>query len=381
MNHRAGTYRKSLSGEAAYHSFIPAPLPPIPPIALSEDIVSLLVRTHKQMTLLNALSKRIPSMELFVSMYVRKEALLSSQIEGMQATLEDILDPEAEKNANQNVVDVVNYVKAVEYALERMGSLPLSNRLMRETHAVLMDGVRGMEKAPGEFRTSQNWIGGQGSTIRNARYIPPRPEDMKQAISDLERYLHEEDGSDVLLRAALIHYQFETIHPFLDGNGRVGRLLIILYLVQKEVLSSPALYLSYFLKRNRSEYYDRLGLVREKGDFEQWVRFFLQALSESAEDAVGTIEQLSALHEVNTAQINAMGRAAKSVNVVFRYLEAHPIIDIKKTADALKMAFGTVNAAVNRLMAASILRQSNQGAGRNRIFVYKAYLDILREGT
>jgi len=381
MNPRAGNYRKNLSGEAQYLSFIPAPLPPVPPIALSEDIVSLLVRTHKQMTLLNALSDQIPSMALFVSMYVRKEALLSSQIEGTQATLEDILDPEAEKNANQNVVDVVNYVKAVEYALERMETLPLSNRLIRETHAVLMDGVRGMEKAPGEFRTSQNWIGGQGSTIRNARYIPPCPEDMEQAVSDLERYFHGADGSDVLLRAALIHYQFETIHPFLDGNGRVGRLLIILYLMKEGVLSSPALYLSYFLKRNRSEYYDRLSLVRGKGDFEQWVRFFLQALSESAEDAVRTVRRLSELHESNTALINAMGRAGKSAGEVFRYLEAQPIIDIKKTAAVLHMAFGTVNAAVNRLKEAGILRQSNHEAGRNRIFAYEAYLDILREGT
>lgn len=381
MNHRAGTYRKNLSGEAHYLSFIPAPLPPVPPVALSEDIVSLLVSTHKQMTLLNALSDQIPSMALFVSMYVRKEALLSSQIEGTQATLEDVLDPEAEKNANQNVADVVNYVKAVEYALKRMDTLPLSNRLIRETHAVLMDGVRGMEKAPGEFRTSQNWIGGQGSTIRNARYIPPCPEDMEQAVSDLERYFHGEDRSDVLLRAALIHYQFETIHPFLDGNGRIGRLLIILYLMQEEVLTSPALYLSYFLKRNRSEYYDRLSLVRENGDYEQWVRFFLQALSESAEDAVKTVRRLSELHESNTVLINAMGRAGRSAGEVFRYLEAQPIIDIKKTAAVLQMAFGTVNAAVNRLKEAGILRQSNQEAGRNRIFAYEAYLDILREGT
>jgi len=360
---------------------MPAPLPPFPPVALSEDIVSLLVSTHKQMTLLNALSDQIPSMELFVSMYVRKEALLSFQIEGTQTTLEDVLDPEAEKNVNQNVADVVNYVKAVEYALERMETLPLSNRLIRETYAVLMDGVRGMEKAPEEFRTSQNWIGGKGSTIRNARYIPPCPEDMEQAVSDLERYFHGEDGSDVLLRAALIHYQFETIHPFLDGNGRIGRLLIILYLMQEGVLSSPALYLSYFLKWNRSEYYDRLSLVRENSDYEQWVRFFLQALSESAEDAVKTVRRLSELHESNTALINAMGRAGKSAGEVLRYLEAQPIIDIKKTAAVLQMAFGTVNAAVIRLEAAGILRQTNQKAGRNRIFAYEAYLDILKEGT
>lgn len=380
VKQRAGTYKVNLSGEAAYRSFIPAPLPPDPPIAPDEGMISLLVNAHKQLTLLNAMAVRIPSMELFVSMYVRKEALLSSQIEGTQATLEDVLDPEAEKNTNQNVVDVVNYVKAAEYALERMKTLPLCNRLIRETHAMLMEGVRGQEKAPGELRTSQNWIGGQGSTIRNAKYVPPSPEDMNSAISGLENYLHEEDGLDVLIRSALIHYQFETIHPFLDGNGRVGRLLVILYLIDKGALSSPALYISYFLKRYRSEYYDRLSRVRENGDYEQWVRFFLQALYESAEDAVRTIERLSALHEENIRRINALGRAAGSAGQVFHYLEAHPIIDVRKTASALGMAFGTANTAVNRLSEAGILLQTNASAGRNRVFVYNAYLDILREG-
>ncbi|MHC1787765.1 MAG: Fic family protein [Christensenellales bacterium] len=381
MGNRAGEYATNLMGEAAYRSFIPSPLPPDPPIALSDGMLRLLVKAHGSLALLNGLAARIPSMALFVSMYVRKEALLSSQIEGTQATLEDVLDPMSEHNTNQNVVDVVNYVKAAEYAIERMNTLPLSNRLIREAHGILMEGVRGQEKSPGEFRVSQNWIGGQGSAFRNARYIPPNPQDMNRAISDLEKYLHAHDNLDVLIRAALIHYQFETIHPFLDGNGRVGRLLVVLYLMSQGALTSPALYISYFLKKNRAEYYDRLSLVRENGSYEQWVQFFLQAFSESAEDALGAIDRLSALHTRNLSLISVMGRAAGSTETVFMYLESHPIIDIRRTAAALNMSFGTAAAAVHRLREAGILRQTNEGAERNRVFAYAAYLDILREGT
>ncbi len=381
MSNRAGRYKSNLSGEAAYHSFLPTPLPPDPPVVLTDDLVALLVNAHQQLALLNFLSVRIPCMRLFVSMYVRKEALLSSQIEGTQATLEDVLDPEAEKNTNRDVADVVNYIKAMEYALDRLEHLPLSNRLIRETHAVLMQSVRGEHNAPGEFRISQNWIGGTASTLRTAQYIPPNPLDMEDAISELEKYMHREDKQDVLIRVALIHYQFETIHPFLDGNGRMGRLLIILYLICQGALSSPALYLSYSLKRNQSEYYDRLSLVRESGDYEQWVRFFLQALLESAQDAVTAAERLLVLHDQHIAQIRALGRSARSVEMLFTYLEAHPVMDVGKTAATLKVAYGTVNAAVLRLQELGILRQSNPGASRNRIFAYSAYLDILREGT
>ena len=218
MNTRAGHYKSNLSGEMAYKSFVPNPLPPAPPIELSEDIVSLLVKANSQLAVLESVATRIPNVELFVSMYVRKEALMSSQIEGTQATLEDVLDPMLDANTNRNVADVVNYIKATEFAIERLQTLPLCNRLIKETHAVLMEGVRGQEKSPGEFRYSQNWIGGQGSTLKNARYIPPSPDDMLDAMSDLEKYINADDELDALIRAALIHYQFETIHPFLDGN-------------------------------------------------------------------------------------------------------------------------------------------------------------------
>ncbi len=380
MNNRAGHYKSNLSGEMAYESFVPNLLPPVPPIELTEDLVSLLIKANSRIAVLESVATRIPNMELFASMYVRKEALLSSQIEGTQATLEDVFDPMLDANTNRNVADVVNYIKATEFAIERLQKLPLCNRLIKETHAVLMEGVRGQEKSPGEFRRSQNWIGGQGSTLKNARYIPPSPDDMMDAMSDLEKYINTDDELDALIRIALIHYQFETIHPFLDGNGRVGRLLITLFLMERKVLTTPALSISYFLKKNRVEYYDRMTEVRAKGNYEQWVKFFLQAIVESAEDSTATIDELIVLHDKNVAVISKLGRAAKNAMLIFNYLESHPIIDIRKTAEALDITFNTASSAVNRLIDAGILVQTSD-TSRNRTFAYEAYLDILRKGT
>ena len=380
MDNRAGHLITNLSGEMAYKSFVPTPLPPKPSIELTEDMINLLIKANSQLAVLESLATRIPNVELFVSMYVRKEALMSSQIEGTQATLEDVLDPMIEANTNRNVADVVNYIKATEFAIKRLNELPLCNRLIKETHAVLMEGVRGQENSPGEFRRSQNWIGGQGSTLKNARYIPPSPNDMIEAMSDLEKYINADDELDALIRAALIHYQFETIHPFLDGNGRVGRLLITLFLMEKKVLSTPALYISYFLKKNRVEYYDRMTEVRVKGNYEQWVTFFLRALLESAEDATATIDELIALHDKNAAVISSMGRAAKNAMLVFEYLESNPIIEIRKTAEALSITFNTASSAIKRLTDAGILVQTTN-ASRNRTFAYEDYLSILRKGT
>ena len=380
MQNRAGYYKKNLSGVAEYKSFVPNPLPPRPAIEVDDDMMGLLIKANTQLATLDSIASRIPDMALFVSMYVRKEALMSSQIEGTQATLEDVLDPLIEANTNRDVADVVNYIKATEFAIKRLQTLPLCNRLIKETHAVLMAGVRGQEKSPGEFRYSQNWIGGQGSTLKNARYIPPCPEDMELAMSDLEKYMNADDELDYLLRVALIHYQFETIHPFLDGNGRVGRLLITLYLMEKKVLTHPALYISYFLKKNRIEYYDRISEVRRKGNYEQWIKFFLQAIYESAQDAITAVDELTALHDKNIAAINALGRVKNNTMLVFNYLEKNPIIEIKKTASALEISFNTVANAVKRLLAMGILVQSSN-ANRNRTFSYEEYLHILRRGT
>lgn len=380
MKERAGTYRANNSGELVYKSFCPSPLPPVPPVEITDTLLKRVVQANKSIAALEGVASRIPDIEMFIYMYVRKEALMSSQIEGTQATLEDILAPDIETNTNHNITDVVNYTKATEYAIERLKTLPLCGRLLRETHAVLMEGVRGEEKYPGEFRHSQNWIGGQGSSLKDARYIPPNPEDMAQAISDLEKYINSDNELDDLIRIALIHYQFETIHPFLDGNGRIGRLMIILYLIERKIITTPALYISYFLKKNRIEYYDRMTAVRAKGDYEQWIGFFLQALSETAEDAIKTIDRISALHDTNTRKIKELGRAAKKTLAVFSYLEKHPIIEISRTAKELGMAFSTVSNAVKRLTETGILENKTKGT-RNRIFVYADYLDILREGT
>ena len=380
MNNRAGIYKNNLSGDMTYKSFMPAVLPPIPPIELDKDIIDLLVKANKQLALLEGISSRIPNIHLFISMYVRKEALMSSQIEGTQATLEDVLDPCLEENTNRPVGDIVNYIKATDYAINRLKELPLCNRLIKETHEVLLQGVRGQSKSPGEFRHSQNWIGAAGCNLQNARYIPPSVEDMVQAMSDLEKYINGNDDLDVLIRAGLIHYQFETIHPFLDGNGRIGRLLITLFLMEKKVLSTPTLYISYFLKKNRIEYYDRMNEVRSKGHYEQWIKFFLEAVYESAKDAVETIDKLISLHGNYRLKIEGLGRRAKNAMRVFEYLESNPIIEIQKTAKELDIAFNTISSIVKDLTNIGILEQTSTQS-RNRTFAYKEYLEILKEGT
>ena len=381
MNNRAGCLVTNLSGEMAYQSFRPNPLPPEPPVEMSNELIAKLIDANRRLATLDGLSSRIPNMDLFVSMYVRKEALLSSQIEGTQCTLDDILNPFAEENTNLNVSDVVNYIRAEEYAINRLQTLPLCNRLIKETHAVLMEGVRGQEKNPGEFRYSQNWIGGQGSTLRNARYIPPNPEDMVDAMSDLEKYMNGEDSLDPLIQAALIHYQFETTHPFLDGNGRVGRLLITLFLMEKKILSAPSLYISYFLKMNRVEYYDRMTQVRKTGDYEQWVLFFLQALSDSAEDAIQAIDRLTEIHNRNVQKFNSMTKRQQTNAINFLiYLEKTPIIDIQKTATTLNLSYNTVAKNVASFVDNGILQQTEK-SGRAKIYSYVDYLAVLRKDT
>lgn len=377
---RAGKYVSNMAGEMAYQSFCPAALPPEPHLEMDDEILRLLIEASRNLQELNVSSQLIQSTELFVSMYVRKEAILSSQIEGTQCTLEDVLDPELDVSTNLDVADVINYVKAAQYALERLNELPICNRLLRETHAVLMEGVRGQEKNPGEFRRSQNWIGPVGCSLKDARYIPPNVEDMKAAMSSLEQYINEGKEYDPLIRAALIHYQFETIHPFLDGNGRIGRLLILLYLMEEKLLNKPVIYVSYFLKKNQVEYYDRISEVRRSGNYEQWVRFFLEAVSAAAADAVESIAQLAELHDQNLALLPKTKRSKDNVRAVFDYLEQHPIIDIKQTAAALNISYNTVSAAVKKLMELDILKETTNAA-RNRVFAYERYLKILRKST
>lgn len=377
---RSGKYIENMTGEALYKSFRPSALPPEPPLVIDERLLKLLVDANKQLAQLDTASQLIPNIELFVSMYVRKEALMSSQIEGTQCTLEDILDPQLDASVNADVSDVINYVKAAKFALERLKTLPICSRLLRETHAVLMEGVRGQEKSPGEFRRSQNWIGPAGSSLKNARYIPPNVEDMEIAMSDLEKYINESDRYDPLIQAALIHYQFETIHPFLDGNGRMGRLLILLYLMEKNLLSKPVIYVSYFLKMNQIEYYDRISEVRRNGNYEQWVGFFLEAVGSAARDTLESVRQLSTLHEENISRLPKSNRRRDNVRELFDYLEQHPIIEIKQTAADLEVSYNTASAAVKKLMELGILKETTNAA-RNRVFAYEEYLEILKKGT
>ena len=381
MANKAGTYVKQLTGEAQFYSFRPTPLQEINLELTDDSFVSLLAKSNRALSRLDGITSQIPNLDLFVSMYVRKESLLSSQIEGTQATLDDILDPQIEEYTNVNVAEVLNYIKATNFAIEKTKTLPLCNRLLRDTHRVLMLGLRGNEKSPGEYRTSQNWIGPHSSTLQTASYIPPSVEDMVAAMSDLEKYINDPgDNLDPLIRGALIHYQFETIHPFLDGNGRIGRLLIALYLRENGLLLQPILYISYFLKKNQTEYYDRLTAVRERGDFEQWVHFFVQAVYQTAIDSVDTIDKLVELRARSRTRIETLGRNVKSVFRVYDYLEKSPIIDIRKTSLELGISYNTVSNAVNRLRDLGILEQT-EGHKRNRCFAYNEYLDILRKDT
>lgn len=377
---RSGEYVNSLSGELAYKSFKPSPLPPNPELTIDSDMVKKLVDANRDLVRLDTASKLIPNVELFISMYVMKEALISSQIEGTQCTLDDVLDPDVDKNTNLDVSEVINYISACSYAINRLKTMPLCNRFLREIHQKLLTGIRGQEKNPGEFRRSQNWIGAANCTLNEARYIPPNVDDMNSALSDLEKYMNEGDDYDPLIRIALIHYQFETIHPFLDGNGRVGRLLILLYLLEQGYLSKPIIYISYFLKKNQIEYYDRISEVRKSGNYEQWVCFFLEAVSAAAKDSLQTIEKLSDLHERNVANLPNTTRKNDNVRKVFDYIEQYPIISIKRTASALNLSYNTVSSIVNKLTQNGVLKETTN-ASRNRVFFYEEYLNILRKDT
>lgn len=373
---RAGEYITALGGINAYKAYRPNPLPPFPSIEMDAEMTSLLSKAHGELGRLDAVSQFVPDVNLFLGSYVRKEALLSSQIEGTQATLEDVLDPDVNTSVDLNVDEVVRYVAALQFAVEELKHLPLCNRLLCSTHRVLMQGVRGQEKNPGEFRRSQNWIGASNSNLATARYVPPTVEDMQKGMSDLEKFIHQ-DEMDILLKTALVHYQFETIHPFLDGNGRIGRMLIVLMLLESGVLSQPTLYLSLFLKTNRVEYYDRLSEVRVKGNYEQWIKFFLRGVIATCQDGVQTIARLSQLIQSDEAKLP---RQSKTLRSVFGYAKEHPILSIGPTAKELGLSFNSVASAIKQLLEAKILREMTSKS-RNRIYEYTEYVNILKSGT
>ena len=381
MNNSAGFFKTNLIGPSAYKSFCPTQLSDLPKLNFDGELLDKVAKASSILSELEMWTKFIPSINYFISAYVQKEALMSSQIEGTQATLEDIFDPNIEKNKNADIIDVVNYVKAMNFAIDRLSTLPISNRLLKETHKILLANTRGVEKCSGEFRKTQNWIGAANSTITSAKYIPPNVDDMNDALADLEKYINDDvDDTNVLIRTALIHYQFETIHPFLDGNGRIGRLLIILYLIKEKIISRPTLYISYYLKKNRIEYYDRMTEVRRSGNYEQWIKFFMDAIIEAGSDAIDTIEKLKYLHESIESTIDLSFKNTKNYKKLLLYIEEHPIIDIKNTSIALGLSYNTINNIINDLIAKKILIKNSVGT-RNKTFSFYKYIEILKSGT
>ncbi len=374
---RAGQYIKQLAG---YKAFIPKPLPPEPPIQLDKEALQLLSLADIALGRLDGLSEILPNPELFVSIYVNKEAVLSSQIEGTQASLIDVLAFEsdaAEPENPQDIEEVVNYIAALKYGLMRLETLPLSLRLLREIHGELMKGVRGAERSPGEFRTSQNWIGGLGSSIETARFVPPPPVDMQNALGELELFLHQETELPILLKIGLVHAQFETIHPFLDGNGRMGRLLITFLLCQQKVLRQPLLYLSYYFKLNKQEYYSLLQNVRDQGDWESWIKFFLRGIYEVSHEAAENARKILRLREQHRALVaQSFPRSSGLAMNVLEFLYTRPIVSVKGISVYTKQAYANANQLVARFTEIGILREMTN-RGRNRRFMYFDYLQII----
>ena len=369
---RSGYYKTNMSGEMSYKSFYPTPLQEIDLSVLDYRTTELLVKANFELGKLNGLASEIIDIDMFLGSYVRKEALHSSQIEGTQATLEDILDSNNENSANVDIEEVINYVKATNYSVDLINELPICNRYIKKIHKVLLQGVRGKEKTPGEFRRSQNWIGGAGSTLKNAKYIPPSVMDMEECMSDLEKYINEESSIDDLIKIALIHYQFETIHPFLDGNGRVGRVLILSYLMSKGKLDYPCLNLSYYLKRNQLEYYDRISNVRLRDDYIGWIDFFLQGIIEICKESIECINSLIKLRNKNLKLLNDKN------NWLLTYLEKNPIIDAKYTSEKTGLDYYKVNRTISKYVELGILKISD-GSKKRRTYIYEEYVEILKK--
>jgi Fic family protein len=378
---RAGRYVHQATG---YRAFIPAPLPPQPPLNLSGELHRHLSLADRALGRLDGSVLTLPNSDLFVFMYVRKEAVLSSQIEGTQSSLQDLLAAEAQlfdQNMPRDVDEVINYVRAMNHGIERLRELPLSVRLIREIHAELLQGVRGGGLQPGELRTSQNWIGPAGSTINTATFVPPPQDVVPQALGELENFLHAEDDLPPLIKIALAHAQFETIHPFLDGNGRIGRLLITFLLTQRGILHKPVLYLSHYFKRHREEYYDRLQAVRDRGAWEAWLGFFLGGVAEVAVEAAETARKILQLREQHRSAITAhLGRVAGNGHKVLESLFDRPILTVKDVKQVTGTTYAAANELVSRLTELGVLEEMT-GYARNRRFRYASYIALFSDTT
>ncbi|WP_026611441.1 Fic family protein [Methylocaldum szegediense] len=373
---RAGLYMRQLSG---YRAFIPAPLPPVPPIRINAPLMAALSQADRALGRLDGSIHTLPHPDLFVAMYVRKEAVLSSQIEGTQSSLQDVLAAEAKiltPGLPADVDEVLNYVAAMNYGLDRLRELPVSTRLIREIHKRLLHNVRGGNLTPGELRRTQNWIGPRGCTINEATFVPPPPDVVPQAMADLEKFLHSESDLPLLIRIGLAHAQFETIHPFLDGNGRVGRLLITLLLCEQKALTRPVLYLSHYFKRRRQAYYDHLQAVRDEGAWERWLHFFLRGVYEVSQQATETARRILSLREQHRDLITAeLGRSAANGHRVLEYLYRSPIITVARVRDLIGVTSPAANELVARFQEHGILHEIT-GQKRNRRFAYQSYIDL-----
>ncbi len=376
FNARAGRY---VTQNGGYQAFIPAPLPPDPPVQVSGELQALLSDADRALGRLDGSIQTLPNPDLFVYMYVRKEAVLSSQIEGTQSSLQDLLAAEARvltPDRPHDVAEVINYVKAMNYGLARLSELPVSVRLIREIHEKLLAGVRGSQRTPGELRRTQNWIGPAGSSLTDAIFVPPPPQEVPPALGGLEQFLHQADDIPLLIKIGLAHAQFETIHPFLDGNGRVGRLLIAFLLCERQVLVKPVLYLSHYFKKHRQEYYDRLQAVRDSGDWERWLSFFLSGVAEVSAEATRTARQILLLREEHRNLItDHLARAAGNGLRLLERLYERPIVSVEQVRSITGTTYVAANQLVHKLVEHGILREST-GQKRNRRFVYEAYIRL-----
>lgn len=376
-----GSYQVTATGGEKVAAFIPQALPPVPPVLLDALRQARLERALLACGRLDAITTLLPDPDLFLYAYIRREAVLSSQIEGTQSSLSDLLLFELNQAPGvpfDDVIEVSNYVAALEHGLARLREgFPLSNRLLREMHGQLLAVGRGADKQPGQFRSSQNWIG--GTRPGNAQYVPPPALEVESCMAALERFLHADDTPGALLKAALAHVQFETIHPFLDGNGRVGRLLIALVLYHDGVLHQPLLYLSLYFKQHRAEYYRLLDAVRQTGDWEAWLDFFLDGVAHTATGAVTTAHRLLALFQTDAARVQTLGRSAANTLRAFDALRRRPLADIDDLSQRLTLSYPTVARAIDALQGLDIVREIT-GKKRKRVFAYQAYLDVLNEG-
>ncbi len=378
---RAGRYVTQTGG---FRAFIPAPLPPKPPTRIAGDLQRLLSQADRALGRLDGSVLTLPNPDLFVFMYVRKEAVLSSQIEGTQSSLQDLLAAEAHilgDRLPRDVDEVVNYVRAMNHGLARLSKLPVSVRLIREIHAELLKGVRGSHLTPGELRRSQNWIGPAGCTLAEATFVPPPPAEVPAALGALEKFLHDHDDIPLLVKIGLAHAQFESIHPFLDGNGRVGRLLITFLLCERGALRKPVLYLSHFFKRHRQDYYEKLQAVRDRGDWEGWLAFFLRGVAEVSIEAAETARKILELREQHRKSITEhLGRAAGNGQRVLERLYERPITSVAEVRELLGTTYVGANQIVRRLVALNILSEIT-GQAHNRRFRYDPYVQLFEGDT